>query len=149
MQVDGFWRASAKSCSIYDQATGILWQSCRSLRQREPSTGWPIMDGSNGEAVASGPRLNSPPPGSRRYRHPSDLGGTCPSPTRAEGESQLVKPKRTAAEQVEDEAARRALNPLASRQTISDSQAEPEFQANHKRLRADRLAREAGLKAKK
>jgi hypothetical protein len=36
----------------------------------------------------------------------------------------------------------------ASRQTISDSQAEPEFQENHKRLKADRLAREAGLKAK-
>jgi hypothetical protein len=35
------------------------------------------------------------------------------------------------------------------RQTISDSQAEPEFQENHKRLNADRLAREAGLKVKK
>ena len=33
-------------------------------------------------------------------------------------------------------------NPLVSRQTISDSQAEPEFQENHKRLKADRLARE-------
>jgi hypothetical protein len=55
----------------------------------------------------------------------------------------MIKPKRTAAEQVEDEAARRALNPVASRQTISDSQAEPEFQANHKRLKADRLEREA------
>jgi hypothetical protein len=41
-----------------------------------------------------------------------------------------------------------ALNPLASRQTISDSQAEPEFQENHKRLRADRQAREGRLKAK-
>jgi hypothetical protein len=56
--------------------------------------------------------------------------------------------KRTAKQQVADEADRRALNPLASRQTISDSQAEPEFQANHKRLRAERLAREVGLKAK-
>jgi hypothetical protein len=55
----------------------------------------------------------------------------------------MIKPKRTAAEQVEDEAARRALNPLASRQTISDSQAKPEFHENHKRLKADRLAREA------
>jgi hypothetical protein len=61
----------------------------------------------------------------------------------------MIKSKRSAEQQVVDEAARRALNPLASRQTISDSQAEPEFQANHKRLRADRLAREAELKAKK
>ena len=51
----------------------------------------------------------------------------------------MIKPKRTAAEQVEDEAARRALNPTLSRQTISDHQAEPEFQENHKRLKADRL----------
>ena len=57
--------------------------------------------------------------------------------------SEMIKPKRTAAEQVKDEAARRALNPVASRQTISDSQAEPEFQENRKRLKADRLAREA------
>jgi hypothetical protein len=60
----------------------------------------------------------------------------------------MIKPKRTAAEQVDDEDARRSLNPVASRQTISDSQAEPEFQENHKRLKADRLVREAGLKAK-
>jgi hypothetical protein len=60
----------------------------------------------------------------------------------------MIKTKRSAEQQVADEAARRALNPLASRQKISDSQAEPEFQANHKRLRAERLAREAGLKAK-
>jgi hypothetical protein len=61
----------------------------------------------------------------------------------------MIKPKKSAEQQVADEAARRALNPLASRQTISDSQAEPEFQENHKRLTADRLAREAELKAKK
>jgi hypothetical protein len=61
----------------------------------------------------------------------------------------MTKPKKSAEQQVADEAARRALNPLASRQTISDSQAEPEFQENHKRLTADRLAREAELKAKK
>lgn len=59
-----------------------------------------------------------------------------------ESESKMIKPKRTAEQQVADEADRRALNPLALRQTISDRQAEPEFQANHKRLRADRLARE-------
>jgi hypothetical protein len=60
----------------------------------------------------------------------------------------MIKPKRTAAEQVEDEADRRALNPIGSRQTIAESQAAPEFQENHKRLKADRLAREAKLKAK-
>jgi hypothetical protein len=60
----------------------------------------------------------------------------------------MIQPKRTAAEQIEDEATRRALNPTGSRQTISDSQAEPEFQENHKRLKAERLARELGLKAK-
>jgi hypothetical protein len=59
----------------------------------------------------------------------------------------MIKPKRSAEQQVADEADRRALNPLASKQTISDTQAEPEFPENHKRLKADRLAREAGLKA--
>jgi hypothetical protein len=61
----------------------------------------------------------------------------------------MIKPNRSAEQQVTDEADRRALNPLASKQTISDSQAEPEFQENHKRLEADRLAREAGLIAKR
>jgi hypothetical protein len=61
----------------------------------------------------------------------------------------MIKPKRSAEQQVSDEADRRALNPLASKQTISDSQAEPEFQENHKRLKADRLAREARVKAKR
>jgi hypothetical protein len=60
----------------------------------------------------------------------------------------MIKPKRSAEQQVADEADRRALNSLTSRQTIADSQAKPEFQANHKRLQAERLAREAGLKAK-
>jgi hypothetical protein len=55
----------------------------------------------------------------------------------------MIKPKRSAEQQVADEASRKALNPLTLRQTISDSQAEPEFQENHKRLKADRLAREA------
>jgi hypothetical protein len=56
----------------------------------------------------------------------------------------MIKPKRSAEQHVADEANRRALNPLGSRQAISDSQAEPEFQENHKRLKADRLAREKG-----
>ena len=60
----------------------------------------------------------------------------------------MTKLKRSAEQQVADEADRRALDPMASRQTISDSQAEPEFQQNHKRLKADRLAREAALKVK-
>jgi hypothetical protein len=60
----------------------------------------------------------------------------------------MMKSKRSAEQQVTDEADRRALNPVASRQTISDSQAEPEFQENHERLKADRLAREAALNAK-
>jgi hypothetical protein len=46
----------------------------------------------------------------------------------------MIKPKRTAEQQVADEAERRALHPLTSRQKISDSQAEPEFERNHKRL---------------
>jgi hypothetical protein len=62
----------------------------------------------------------------------------------------MIKPKRSAEQQVADEADRRALNPLASRQTISDSQAEPEFQETHKRLKAERLARDAAeLKTKR
>jgi hypothetical protein len=60
----------------------------------------------------------------------------------------MSKEKKTAEEQLADEAKRRALNPNAARQKISDGQAEPEFQENHKRLKADRLAREAELKAK-
>ena len=60
----------------------------------------------------------------------------------------VLTPTRELSQQVADEADRRALNPLASRQTISDSQAEPEFRANHKRLRADRLARELKAKGK-
>jgi hypothetical protein len=66
----------------------------------------------------------------------------------AESEGQMIKPKRSAEQQVADEADRKTLNPVSSRQTISDSQAEPEFQENHKRLKADRLARESVLKAK-
>ena len=60
----------------------------------------------------------------------------------------MIKPKRSAEQQVADEADRRALNPIGSRQTTADSQAEPEFQEIHKRLKADRMRREAALKAK-
>jgi len=51
----------------------------------------------------------------------------------------MIKPKRTAEQQAMDEAERRALNPTLSRQTISNSRAEPEFEENHKRLKADRV----------
>ncbi len=61
----------------------------------------------------------------------------------------MIKPKRSAEQQVADEAERKALNPIASRQTISDLQADPEFQENHKRLKEERLAREMAAKAKK
>ena len=56
--------------------------------------------------------------------------------------------KQSVEKQMTDEANLRALNPNASKQKISDSQAAPEFEENHKRLRAERLAREAGMKAK-
>jgi hypothetical protein len=69
----------------------------------------------------------------------------CPDASQGE---EMSKEKRSAEQQVADEADRRALHPLATRQTIADSQAAPEFQQNHKRLRADRLAREAELTAK-
>jgi hypothetical protein len=61
-------------------------------------------------------------------------------------QKQMVKPKRSAEQQVADEADRGALNPVASRKTISDGQAEPEFQENHKRLKADRIRREKAAK---
>jgi hypothetical protein len=67
---------------------------------------------------------------------------------RPEGKKQMIKPTRSAKQQVADDADRRALNPVGSRQTIADSQAAPEFQENLKRLRAERLEREARLKAK-
>ena len=56
----------------------------------------------------------------------------------------MIKPKRSAEQQIADETDRRALHSLASRQTISDGQSQPEFQENHKRLKAERLVREAG-----
>jgi hypothetical protein len=57
----------------------------------------------------------------------------------------MTKLKRSAEQQVADEAERKAQKPIGSRQTIADSQADPEFQENHKRLRAERLARDAEL----
>jgi hypothetical protein len=39
----------------------------------------------------------------------------------------MIKPKRTAEQQIANEAKRRALHPLTSKQAISNEQAEPEF----------------------
>ena len=50
---------------------------------------------------------------------------------------------RSAEELVEDEAILRARNPNTSTENISESQSGPEFEENHKRLRAERLSREA------
>lgn len=58
----------------------------------------------------------------------------------------MSKAKRSAEQQLADEADRRAQNPVGARQTIADGHADPEFQENHKRLRAERLARDARRK---
>jgi hypothetical protein len=67
---------------------------------------------------------------------------------RYEGKKHMIKPTRTAEQQVADQVDRRGLNPTGARQTIADSQATPEFQENLKRLKAERLEREARPKAK-
>jgi hypothetical protein len=56
----------------------------------------------------------------------------------------MTKQKRSAEQQLADQADRKAQNPIGARQTIADSHADPEFQENHRRLRAERLARDAG-----
>jgi hypothetical protein len=67
-----------------------------------------------------------PPNSQPRPRAPLDSFSRWRLPLNLHLESQMIKPKRTAAEQVEDEADRKALNPVLSRQTIAESQAEPE-----------------------
>jgi hypothetical protein len=67
---------------------------------------------------------------------------------RSEGKKQMIKPTRSAEQQIADEVDRRSLNPTGARQTIADSQATPEFRDNLKRLKAERLEREARPKAK-
>jgi hypothetical protein len=54
----------------------------------------------------------------------------------------MINLKRSAERQVAEEADRRSLNPIGSKQTIAESQAAPEFQ------KAERLAREARIKVK-
>jgi hypothetical protein len=54
----------------------------------------------------------------------------------------MIKPKRSAEQQVADEAEQRALNPTASRQTVSE--AKPSLNSRKTtNAKADRLAREA------
>jgi hypothetical protein len=144
---------AAKACIAESHTVNAL-QVAASRSKDQSKTRW----ASTGSPVSIKADFCAPD-ASRRDRSPVGLRDSltrhpfsrCPPlrRARAESESQMIKPKRTAAEQVEDEAARRALNPIGSRQTISDSQAEPEFQEDHKRLKAQRLAREAAdLKAK-
>jgi hypothetical protein len=52
----------------------------------------------------------------------------------AAGGETMSKEKRSAEQQVADEVDLRALNPNVSKQAISDRQAIPEFQENHKLL---------------
>jgi hypothetical protein len=60
----------------------------------------------------------------------------------------MTQRKRSPEQQVADEADRKAQNAVGARQTIADSHADPEFQENYKRLRAERLARDAERKSK-
>ena len=55
----------------------------------------------------------------------------------------MAKGKRSAAQQLADEEARRAFDRIAARQTIADHSATPEFEENRQRLKAEREAREA------
>jgi len=56
----------------------------------------------------------------------------------------MIKPSRQPSNRLQMKPIEGLLNPVGSRQTIADDQAAPEFQENLKRLRAERLAREAG-----
>lgn len=60
----------------------------------------------------------------------------------------MSKVKKSAIQQLADQAARKAFNPIAARQTISERESTPEFEENHQRLRAERLAREAKARQK-
>ena len=54
----------------------------------------------------------------------------------------MSKGKKSAQRQLADEA-KSNLNPIDARQAIADHGSTPEFEENHQRLRAERLAREA------
>ena len=53
----------------------------------------------------------------------------------------MSKGKKSAQRQLADEA--KSFNPIDARQAIADHGSTPEFEENHQRLRAERLAREA------
>jgi hypothetical protein len=61
----------------------------------------------------------------------------------------MSKPKRTAEQQIAEETDRKSQNPVGARQTIADRHADPEFHENHRRLRAERLARNTERKIDK
>ena len=61
-------------------------------------------------------------------------------------EKVMSKGKRSAIQQLADEAERKSFNRIAARQTISEREGTPEFEENHQRLRAEWLAREAKAK---
>jgi hypothetical protein len=60
----------------------------------------------------------------------------------------MAKGKKSALQQLADEEARKSFNRIAARQTIAEYGSTPEFEENHQRLRAERLAREAKDKEK-
>jgi hypothetical protein len=57
--------------------------------------------------------------------------------------SKASKGKKSSQQQLADEAARKSFNRIDARQAIADHRSTPEFEENHQRLRAERLAREA------
>jgi hypothetical protein len=61
----------------------------------------------------------------------------------------MGKEKRSAEQQVADGGRPKGASPTGDEaQTIADSQADPAFQDNHKRLKAERIARELEVKGK-
>ena len=60
----------------------------------------------------------------------------------------MAKGKRSALQQLADEEERKSFNRIAARQTIAEHGSTPEFEENHQRLKAERLAREAKSKEK-
>ena len=55
----------------------------------------------------------------------------------------MSKGKKSAQRQLAGQAPRKSFNPIDARQAIADHGSTPEFEENHQRLRAERLAREA------
>jgi hypothetical protein len=95
-----------------------------------------IREASYETAKPSSPRTRLRRPSSRNAGFALERRSAA---DRTEGEK-VRKEKKSAEQQVADQADRRALNPLATRQTIADSQAAPKIQENLKRLKAERLA---------